>query len=132
MSDPFQSKSRLTAASATLSYSSLKSLEAAGLGSMQRLPYSIRVLLESALRNLDDYTVREDDVRALAGWSRETVGEVEVPFLPGRVVLQDFTGVSRGAFFLGALRAPRETESAAPPTLSGSHNPQPNAVGKSG
>jgi aconitate hydratase len=68
-------------------------VEQAGLGKLDRLPYSIRVLLESALRNLDGYVVTEDHVRALAGFGKQTAGKVEIPFLPGRVVLQDFTGV---------------------------------------
>ena len=49
--------------------------------------------LESALRNHDGFAVQDDDVKALAGWNRDTAGKVEIPFLPGRVVLQDFTGV---------------------------------------
>jgi aconitate hydratase len=57
------------------------------------IPYSIRVLLESALRNLDGLKVREEDVRRIANYNALDVGEAEVPFIPGRVVLQDFTGV---------------------------------------
>jgi aconitate hydratase len=63
------------------------------LGDVERLPYSIKVLLEAALRHLDGHLVTEDDVRALAGYDARAVGEVEIPFIPGRVVLQDFTGV---------------------------------------
>jgi aconitate hydratase len=63
------------------------------LGDVDRLPYSIKVLLEAALRHLDGHLVTEDDVRALAGYDAMAVGEVEIPFIPGRVVLQDFTGV---------------------------------------
>ena len=63
------------------------------LGEVERLPYSIKVLLEAALRHLDGHLVTEDDVRALAGYDATAVGEVEIPFIPGRVVLQDFTGV---------------------------------------
>ena len=70
----------------------LSRLEAAGLCEIERLPYSIRVLLESVLRNLDGTLVREEDVRNLAAWSPEGT-PVEIPFLPARVVLQDFTGV---------------------------------------
>ncbi|MFT6042470.1 MAG: aconitate hydratase, partial [Gammaproteobacteria bacterium] len=76
-----------------LTYASLPALEAAGYGQMARLPHSIRVMLESALRNLDGYVVEDSHLRALAGWNPATAGEVEVPFIPGRVVLQDFTGV---------------------------------------
>ncbi len=59
----------------------------------ENLPYSIKVLLESALRHLDGKTVTEDDVRRIASYDATNVGEQEVPFIPGRVVLQDFTGV---------------------------------------
>jgi len=83
----------LDASAKTYTYASLPALEAAGFGSMARLPYSIRVLLESAARNLDDYIVTEEDVRNIAGWSAATAGQVEIPYLPSRVVLQDFTGV---------------------------------------
>ena len=76
-----------------LTYASLPALEAAGYGEMARLPHSIRVMLESALRNLDDFVVEDSHLRALAGWSPATAGKGEVPFIPGRVVLQDFTGV---------------------------------------
>ncbi|HEY6628101.1 MAG TPA: aconitate hydratase AcnA [Acidimicrobiia bacterium] len=58
-----------------------------------RLPYSIKVLLESALRNLDGKNVTEEDVRRIAAYDARSVGEQEIPFVPGRVVLQDFTGV---------------------------------------
>jgi aconitate hydratase len=71
----------------------LSRLEDAGLGAVSTLPYSLRVLLEAALRRCDGYIVREEDVTRLAGWDPATVSESEVPFLPARVVLQDFTGV---------------------------------------
>ena len=72
----------------------LAALEDAGLTKIAALPYSIRVLLESVLRNCDDYVVTQDDVKALAAWSdSKGSAPVEVPFKPARVVLQDFTGV---------------------------------------
>ncbi len=71
----------------------LEALERAGLGSIARLPFSIRVLLEALLRNVDGRTVTEDDVVALAAWDPKEPGRREVPFRPARVVLQDFTGV---------------------------------------
>ena len=71
----------------------LDRLEAAGLGSISRLPYSIRILLESVLRNCDQYVVSEDDVKNLASWNAAAPAKVEIPFKPTRVVLQDFTGV---------------------------------------
>ena len=61
--------------------------------SLERLPFSIRILLESALRNCDNYQVSEDDVKRLAAWDGATGDPVEVPFKPARVILQDFTGV---------------------------------------
>ena len=63
------------------------------LGNLETLPYSIRVLLESCLRHCGDGIVTDKDVQALATYDATNVGEVEIPFTPGRVVLQDFTGV---------------------------------------
>ncbi len=71
----------------------LARLEALGLAKISELPYSVRLLLEAALRTCDGYEVTEQDVRNLAGWSADGVAEVEIPFKPARVVLQDFTGV---------------------------------------
>ncbi len=71
----------------------LSRLEDGGLTKISALPYSIRVLLESVLRNCDGYVVREEDVKNLAGWSAANSETIEIPFLPSRVVLQDFTGV---------------------------------------
>ena len=70
----------------------LSRLEDQGLCHVAALPYSIRVLLESVLRNCDGYRVTEQAVRDVAGWSADA-DPVEIPFLPSRVVLQDFTGV---------------------------------------
>ncbi|MBT4584847.1 MAG: aconitate hydratase AcnA [Phycisphaerae bacterium] len=63
------------------------------LGSLDTMPYSIRVLLESCLRHCGNGIVTDEDVKALASYDAASVGEVEIPFTPGRVVLQDFTGV---------------------------------------
>ncbi len=71
----------------------LSALTDAGLGDVSRLPFSIKVLLESVLRNLDGFTVTEDDVKRLASWDGAADGAGEVPFMPSRVLLQDFTGV---------------------------------------
>ncbi|MHC4939546.1 MAG: aconitate hydratase AcnA [Planctomycetota bacterium] len=59
----------------------------------ESLPYSIRVLLEACLRHCDDFVVTEEHVNALANYDAKSVGETEIAFKPGRVVLQDFTGV---------------------------------------
>ncbi len=74
-------------------YYDLGALERAGLGNVRRLPVSIRIVLESLLRNLDGQRVREEDVRALAAWKPHAERTREVPFVVGRVLLQDFTGV---------------------------------------
>jgi aconitate hydratase len=71
----------------------LENLEKAGLGSISRLPFSIKVLLESVLRNCDGTLVTEQDVAALAGWNAKSPAAREVPFKPARLILQDFTGV---------------------------------------
>ena len=65
----------------------------AGLGDIERLPYSIKVLLESALRNHDGRVVRDADVESVAQFNAANVGEMEIAYKPARVVLQDFTGV---------------------------------------
>jgi aconitate hydratase len=91
--NPFSSRATLKVGRKSFTYFSLPALERAGIGRMSRLPYSIRILLEQALRNLDEYVVSTKDVQNIAGWSPATAGQVEIPFLPGRVVLQDFTGV---------------------------------------
>jgi aconitate hydratase len=71
----------------------LSALEKAGHCKLAELPYSIRVLLEAALRNHDGFLVRDEDVLKPRRAGRPTVPRVEIPFIPARVVLQDFTGV---------------------------------------
>src|SRR5947207_3974086 len=72
---------------------SLPKLEAAGIGAISRLPVSIRIVLESVLRNVDGRKIAEKDVRALASWKPNAEREDEIPFMVARVLLQDFTGV---------------------------------------
>jgi len=72
---------------------SLPQLERAGLGSISKLPVSIRLVLESVLRNCDGKRVSEENVRALAGWQPKAARTEEIPFVVARIVLQDFTGV---------------------------------------
>ncbi|MGZ8994317.1 MAG: aconitase family protein, partial [Burkholderiaceae bacterium] len=71
----------------------LAALEAAGMGKVSRLPVSIRIVLESVLRNCDGVKVTEEHVRQLAGWKPNASRTDEIPFVVARVVLQDFTGV---------------------------------------
>jgi aconitate hydratase len=72
---------------------SLPELEKQGVGPISKLPVSVRIVLESVLRNCDGQKVKEDDVRALANWKPETPRVAEIPFVVARIVLQDFTGV---------------------------------------
>nr|MDQ2970941.1 aconitate hydratase AcnA [Acidobacteriota bacterium] len=72
---------------------SLPALEKAGVGRVSRMPVSLRIVLESVLRNMDGRRIREDDVRALAGWKPQADRTAEVPFVVARILLQDFTGV---------------------------------------
>src|SRR5258708_28507537 len=72
---------------------SLPKLEEAGAGKVSRLPVSIRIVLESVLRNVDGRKITERDVRTLANWQRVAEREDEIPFMVARVLLQDFTGV---------------------------------------
>ncbi|MCA3132089.1 MAG: aconitate hydratase AcnA [Betaproteobacteria bacterium] len=74
-------------------YYALSALEKAGLGAISRLPVSIRIVLESVLRNCDGKKVTEAHVRQLAAWKPGAERTAEIPFLVARVVLQDFTGV---------------------------------------
>jgi len=72
---------------------SLPALEVAGLGPISRLPVSIRIVLESVLRNVDGKKVSEANVRELAAWTPNAARTAEIPFVVARIVLQDFTGV---------------------------------------
>src|SRR6266705_2349900 len=72
---------------------SLPELEKAGVGPVSQLPVSIRLVLESVLRNCDGKRVSEENVRALANWKPNTPRTEEIPFVVARIVLQDFTGV---------------------------------------
>jgi aconitate hydratase len=72
---------------------SLAALEEAGLGKISRLPVSVRIVLESVLRNCDGKKVTEEHVRQLAAWKPTAARTDEIPFVVARVVLQDFTGV---------------------------------------
>ena len=91
--DPFGVRDSFDTGNGTATLYRLSRLADAGLGDIDRLPFSIRVLLESVLRNCDDFSVTQNDVKNLAAWNAGDVAKDEVPFKPYRVVLQDFTGV---------------------------------------
>ena len=89
--DPFSAVADLKTKSQSFKYYRLDSLSS--LGNLSTMPYSIRVILESVLRNVDGHVVTEQDVRNLASYDATRVGDMDLPFKPARVVLQDFTGV---------------------------------------
>src|SRR5437870_2372826 len=112
-------------------YYSLGALEKAGIGKVSRLPVSIRIVLESVLRNCDGKKVTEDHVRKLANWGACAARTDEIPFVVARVVLQDFTGVPLLAD-LAAMRGvaarmdrnPKEIEPLVPVDLVVDHSVQ--------
>ncbi|WP_088007003.1 aconitate hydratase AcnA [Indiicoccus explosivorum] len=77
----------------TYNFYRLAALQEAGIADVSRLPYSIKVLLESVLRQHDDYVINTEHVEELAKWGKNANKEAEVPYKPSRVILQDFTGV---------------------------------------
>ena len=83
---------------------SLNHLEKQGLGKVSRLPNSIKFLLESLLRNENGIEVTTSDILNLSKWNAKDVANVELPFKPARVILQDFTGVP-AVVDLAALRS---------------------------
>ena len=93
--DRFGARSHLTTKDAqTVAYYRIATLEERGLGSIDKLPFTVRILLENVLRNAGTEFVDDSVVERLAGWTPQSAGEeFELPFMPGRVVLQDFTGV---------------------------------------
>lgn len=92
--DPFKTVRKLDlAGGASVSYYSLPALAEAGVGDVSRLPVSIRIVLESVLRNADGSKITEQDVRNIAEWKAKAERTEEVPFVVARIILQDFTGV---------------------------------------
>ncbi|MBX3395403.1 MAG: aconitate hydratase AcnA [Phycisphaerae bacterium] len=91
--DPYSAKKTLRTLMGEVAFFHLARLADAGVGDISRLPFSIKILIENALRHSGDGIVHPDDVRKLANWNAARPAEDEVPFTPARVVLQDFTGV---------------------------------------
>jgi len=103
-SNPFGAEATFSTSGGSVKYFSLRKLIDDRIGDIETLPYSIRVLLEACLRNVDNFIITADDVNHLANWNAAKPAQVEVPFKPGRVVLQDFTGVP-AIVDLAALRS---------------------------
>jgi len=89
----FGSQAELQTGSGTYTYYRLQSLVDAGVGHVDRLPFSLRILLENLLRYEDGRGVTRDDIEALASWTPNSGSDREIAFTPARVLLQDFTGV---------------------------------------
>ncbi|MGM9986304.1 MAG: aconitate hydratase AcnA [Bacillaceae bacterium] len=91
--DVFHTRSSFELDGKKYHYYRLKALEDQGVGNISKLPYSVKVLLESVLRQVDGRVITKEHVENLAKWGTNDVKEVDVPFKPSRVILQDFTGV---------------------------------------
>lgn len=89
----FNSRKTLQSNGSTCTYYSLPAIAEAGKATVDTLPVSIRILLESLLRNYDGHQITEQDVLNLANWNAKSPKSAEIPFKPARVVAQDFTGV---------------------------------------
>ncbi len=132
--DAFGARDKLTTNGGTYDIFRLDKLSQ--YGNIESLPYSIKVLLESVLRNVDGHVVNEEDVMRLAGYDARTVGDVELPFKPARVLLQDFTGVP-AVVDLAALRSamkrmggdPKKINPLVPVDLVIDHSVQVDAYG---
>ena len=104
--DVFGARSPLEGVWGTTSYFRLSALAARGVNNLERLPFTVKVILENLLRHAGGEVVTEDDVLALAAWKpgTSTNSEAEFPYMPARVLLQDFTGVPAVAD-LAAMRS---------------------------
>ncbi|MPZ14527.1 MAG: aconitate hydratase AcnA [Chloroflexi bacterium] len=136
--DPFGARANISGDGWTASYYSLAALERHGFAGVDRLPMTVKVLLENVLRQYDGYLFREEDVRSLASWDPRQPGAGEIPVLPSRVVLQDFTGVP-AVVDLAAMRSamarmggdPQRINPLVPADLVIDHSVQVDAFGSS-
>jgi aconitate hydratase len=92
MQDLFKSRDVLKVGNKEYIFFRLDALEKAGLVKLSKLPFSIRIVLEAALRQCNDHEITQNDVKNIAAWTPKGA-RPGIPFLPGRVVMQDFTGV---------------------------------------
>lgn len=93
LTDSFKTRSTLTAGGTTYTFFSLRKLEQVFPGGLNRLPVSLKILLENLLRQEDGRVVRREDIEALVHWDAKATPDKEIAFMPARVLLQDFTGV---------------------------------------
>ena len=114
--DPFSARDTLDTGAGAAYYYRLDALKEQGYD-IDRLPFSIKVLLEGALRGLDGRLITEDDVKTLASYDPAAPAQVEIPYQPGRVLLQDFTGVP-AVVDLAALRSAMAQNGADPAEIN--------------
>ncbi|HOY45993.1 MAG TPA: aconitate hydratase AcnA, partial [bacterium] len=132
--DPFSAARKLDTAAGPVTIYALNALDRHA--PVSRLPFSIKVLLESLLRNCNGFDVMEADVTHLAGWNAAKPAEVEIPFKPARVIMQDFTGVP-AVVDLAAMRSamqrmggdPKKIEPLIPAELVIDHSVQVDTFG---
>jgi aconitate hydratase len=91
--DSFKTRRQLKVGNKSYDYFSLKAAQAAGVGDVENLPYSLKVLMENLLRNEDGFTVFGDDIKAMGQWTKDKKSTREINYYPARVLMQDFTGV---------------------------------------
>ena len=91
--DTYDARATLETAAGPVDYYRLGALEEAGIVNLAKMPYSIRVLLENVLRHTADGIASDEDVRRVASWSPTSPPDGAIPYMPGRLVFQDFTGV---------------------------------------
>ncbi len=134
--DPFNARTAIDTPSGQMIYYRLNALQEQGVGDITSLPFSIKVLLESVLRNNNGFEIKDEDIFNLARWSPQGASGKEMPFKPARVILQDFTGVP-SLVDLAALRSavqrmggdPRCIECAIPVDLVIDHSVQVDSYG---
>ena len=102
VNDPFKTKKQITVNGKNFDYYSLEALSQQGY-EIDKLPFSIRILLENVLRNFDDFSVTKENIETLINWKPKGVDK-DIPFKPARVLMQDFTGVP-AVVDIAALRA---------------------------
>jgi aconitate hydratase len=135
--DSFGARATLKTKASSVSIYRLDALKKAGVApDLETLPFSIRIVLEAILRSVDGELVNDEDVKNLAAWNAKAPKDIEVPFMPARVILQDFTGVP-AVVDLASMRAavkrlghdPRKVNPLVPVDLVVDHSVQVDAYG---
>ena len=93
MKDPFKTQKKIRTTQGDVYYYSLEELEKHGAFNITRIPFTIKILLEAALRQVDGVAITEEDVNCLARWNPKENQKEEIAFKPSRIIMQDFTGV---------------------------------------